>query len=406
MRYLLVPLLIGPLLYGTPLDQVIEIALQKSPILKAKRLAIEIGQRQREAVTAESFGKVDLGASYTHYNIPRTLKPLTPPITPSIPLTKDLGSLNLKYEVALFTGFAQKAKVERAVIGERKSRVAYRVGRGELIYRIKSLYFQALALREELQALEAEERALQELQKSVSEGVAVGRRASLELLKVKSGLLKIEAQMEGTRNGINSLHSRIEGLIGAPFGEFEPARERLLEGKGTPPIIAEAELEKRRVRKELKMAESLKYPKLIFQGIYGKNFGDGREATLWQTTLNLNYTLLDFGYRRATYERAKVATLAAEERLRAKRLEFRSQVEEGELKIASLKRQIEALRGTLKVLEQVATIEKVKYESGRGTIDDYLQALADLQKGRSQLAQTRYQLFQALAYLNYLKGGE
>ncbi len=391
---------------ATTLDELIQHAITDSPILQAKKLATKMQHAAKEAVKAKSYGKVDLSASYTHYNVPRTLKPLTPPITPDITTSKNITSLGARYSVALFRGFADLAQIEVSKLSAKRSEIDYKLTKNELIYNIKALYFKALGLQAVLEALKAHEKALQRLYETTQKSLELGKVAQLDLLKVKSALIATHSKVVTTTNTIESIKAHLKALTGLEVDRFTPAKEETIQKQNTPYIIQKAMIETKKSQKELKKAKALYLPKLLLDATYAKNFAKGEDEEVWQSSLVLAYDLFDFGYKKHSYQKAKIATLIAQKNLAAKRRDLESRITETHHQIDSLHHQLEALRQNLTLLAKIESIEKIKYQSGRSTIDDYLQALANAKQAAGDLESTRYELYTKEAYLNYLKAGE
>ena len=394
------------LCFGMSLQEAIETALSHSPTLQAQKLAVKMQKEQKEAVKAKSYGQVDINGAYNHYNVPRTLKPLTPPITPGITTSKDITSLGGRYSVALFKGFADLAQIEVAKLSAQKMEIGYKLTKEELIYNIKALYFKALGLKESEKATDAHIKALKSLYEAVKKEVALGKRPPLEKLKIKSSLLGVESKKISIQNAIQAIKAHLSALIGAPFDAFAKAKESLKRQNSTPYLIKEYYLDVRKSKKELKKAKSLYYPKLFLDANYAKNFAKGEDEEVWQASLALNYTLFDFGYKSHTYQKAKIASMIAKKRFNAKKERLYADIKEAFLQRDTLIKNLNSLRVNLKLLKKIEEIEKIKYTTGRSEVDDYLSAIANTKEAQSRIASTTYELYTKEAYINYLKAGE
>ena len=95
-------------------------ALANNPDMQRQRMNHTLSENDLAEKKSQNFGQFGLVASYGHYNLPRTLAPLTPASILSdpyaVPTTQDLFTTGIMYEVPLFTGFAQQRSVEIAVM--------------------------------------------------------------------------------------------------------------------------------------------------------------------------------------------------------------------------------------------------------------------------------------------------
>ena len=60
------------------LDECVELALKNNLELQRKQLDPMLAQSDMEELKSRNYGKLSVVSSYTHYNLPRTLAPLTP----------------------------------------------------------------------------------------------------------------------------------------------------------------------------------------------------------------------------------------------------------------------------------------------------------------------------------------
>jgi len=163
-------------LHAMSLQESIDYALAHNNSLKQTELKVQSSKKQRDAKHAQKFGKVDVTASYDHYNLSRTLAPLTPMSLASsedasykIPTTQDFFSTGVSYNVVLFNGYEQQSSYKISDLMYQNSTIRSKLGREELIYNVRNLYLSTLALEEQLQAqilyTESEKRVLSKIEK-------------------------------------------------------------------------------------------------------------------------------------------------------------------------------------------------------------------------------------------------
>ena len=126
------------------MEKCIELALQNNPDLQKQRLSLKLADEDIAGQKSQNFGKLNIVSSYTHYNLPRTLTPLTPASIASNPAavpktTEDLYTAGLVYEVTLFTGFARTRTIEIATLQKEMAGTALKLSREQLIYNVKTL---------------------------------------------------------------------------------------------------------------------------------------------------------------------------------------------------------------------------------------------------------------------------
>ncbi len=397
-------------LYGMGLDEAISTALERSPVLKIQKLAHESSKEKRRGQRASMYGKFSAVGSYTKYNLPRTLAPIVPPITPDVVSSREIGSLGVRYDVSLFSGFSELRSVEIAELSERAASFDVGLGREELIYNVKSLFYKILSLKKRLESAKSYESALKRLHSDVQKGVDAGSRARVDLMKVSADLSGAEYTITEIENSISTLKAKLAALMGVDsVGDLEyDGEEESLEDADIKKSYrykkAAAELKKS--GKGVEKAISAYYPRLSLNAYYGDNYGSGEMEEIWQAGITLSWPIFDFGTRGAKLEEARIAKQIASLKLENEKLLLGSQVEDAKNRIESAKAKVASTKEELAFLLKIESAERVKYEKGASDMYDLLYAVAKVEKARSALAEAMYDLRIQKAYLNYITAGE
>ena len=135
---------------GLTIEEAVALALEKNPGLQKQQMNQALSEQDLRGIKSQNFGKIDVVASYGHYNLPRTLVPLTPASIfndpTAVATTQDLFITGIMYEVPLFTGFSQQRSVEIAALEKEMAGAAIKLSREQLIYNVKTLYVNILSL--------------------------------------------------------------------------------------------------------------------------------------------------------------------------------------------------------------------------------------------------------------------
>jgi len=122
----LAAVLTAPPGHAFTLEECVALALANNLDLRKQQLNLEFAREDMTEQRARNFGTLHLISSYTHYNLPRTLAPLTPASIATnpaaVPTTEDLFVTGIVYELPLFTGFAVTASVDKAKFEQEKAR--------------------------------------------------------------------------------------------------------------------------------------------------------------------------------------------------------------------------------------------------------------------------------------------
>ncbi len=421
-------------LQALTLEESIAYALANNNTLKQSDAAIETSRALRDNKRAQNFGRLDLLASYDHYNLPRTLAPLTPASLVSvpgaaaaIPTTQDLFSTGIAYNVTLFDGFAQQSAYAISDLQYQNAAIKNRLAREELIYNVRSLYVTLLSLQDQLAAqslyTEAQSRLLQNIQNEVK----LGSKAKIDALKVQNDVETSRLKTTTIESNIAIVRATINSLMGGrDIGTLESieAVPQLQESNATDTITSlqrykVTELNLRATARKQESAASAYYPKIDFSAYYGQNFGPNDESTyynsvpvidegdwnnqdIWQIGLHLKWNIFDFGARAAANQEAGLSYMKAQLESEGVKLELHKNIITANNKIRLAAAQYKSASAQYALLDETEKIERVRYDSNALTLTDLLATSADKALAQAQMIDARYSYLKAHYYLQYL----
>ncbi len=421
IRYLLVFISFITISFGYTLKEIVKYAKDHSNIIKESKADIELSKLKRESNRLDQYGSINLIGDYTHYNIERTLAPLTPATMSSgapITTTKDLFSMGVSYSVALFTGFAKTTQLQIDKIASKMSEVKTKLTTDQLIYNIKNIYLSILAQKEFLEAQQRYTNALEKLSDQIALEVKLGKKAKIDLLKAKTSVVSSKTKEEFFKNGIRTLKATLSSLVGKDIDTIEPIEIKVAKpsfkaddfysdiDKFTKVKIEDLSIKK--ADKAIKKSKSSKYPQVNFTGYYGKNFGkdirtdDLDSETLWQFGLSLRYNLYDFGKKDKIIEQAKVAKLKAKLKKDQAILDLKKEIKQAISKIQESYMEFGGNLSQLNLAKESEKIEGIRYKNGLSTINDLLLAKANTQFAKAKLIESKYNYKKSIYYLEYL----
>ncbi|WP_456457509.1 TolC family protein [Nitratifractor sp.] len=426
---LIVSTLLPSFLHGEAytLESLIGFAMKHSTSIKKSEAQVELAKARRRESKAARLGSIDLVASYTHYNLPRTLAPLTPASImtdpASVPTTTNLFGTGVGYSVPLFTGFAQTRQVEMDAIAAELSKSKLALTREQLAYNVASLYLSILALQDMLKAQIRHVEALKKLTEVIRKEVTLGKKAQIDLLKAEKDLYSNLAYEEVLRGNIAMTKAALASLVGLErIGEIRPVRvlvqrprysiEELLRGADSLNRIRIAELNVKKAEKGVQKSLSSRYPQISLNAYYGYNYGVNDGSNLysgefnsqknWQIGLNAKWTIFDFGKRDATTQQARIVRMEAavdkEQTLRDLRKSLVDAYEK-------MKQAYAEYRSNLKqhaLAKESEAIEYVRYQSGVSTINDLLYAKSQTHLAKARLIESKYNYQKERFYMDYL----
>lgn len=421
--------LFSPNLFSKTLtiDKLIAYGLEHSTVVKKSKAQIALAQARRKESMAARLGSIDLVGSYTHYNLPRTLAPLTPASIltdpTGVPTTKDLFGTGVMYTVPLFTGFAQTRQVEIDALAAELAQSKLTLTKEQLAYNVSSLYLSILALQEMQHAQHRHVAALKRLTKIVRKEVSLGKKAKIDLLKAENDLYGNISYEETLKGNIAMTKASLAALVGMKkIDRIQPIKvsvkrpsysiDDLLRRADSLYKVRIAELNVKKSEKMIQKSQSARYPQVSLSSYYGYNYGENDSSNKypddfnseknWQIGLNAKWTLYDFGKNDAATQRAKIAKMEATFEKQQVLRDLRKSLTEA---YAKMKQAYANYRGNTKqyaLAKKSAKIEEVRYQSGVSTINDLLYAKSQAHIAKAKLIESKYNYQKAKFYMDYL----
>ncbi len=423
LKALQVILLSTPMLFGLSIEESVATALNNNPDIKKQELNYKLGDLNLQEHDAKNYGKLTAVASYMHYNLPRTLVPLTPASIFSDPAavatTEDLFTAGVAYDVALFTGFAQKRTVEIASLQKEMASAQLKLGREQLIYNVKTLYANILSFEAQQDAQNRYIKALESLHASIETEVELGKKSKLEKLKSAAALEMARNQRSQFRSNITILRASLVAVMNVEtIDTLDPIDieiQLFTEDNAHNKDLERFKLKSMQIRqssKNIEKSDASYYPQVGLSGYYGQNFGpnddsnkysgDWTNQEVWQAGVNLHWNIYDFGGRSAASQKAKIQALSSKLEDSKTKLEFKRMLVEAKSKIESAIQSHKSVMAQSALTSESEKIEQIRFDNGAADINDLLVAKAQSQLAKSQLIMVGYQHRIAHFYLDYL----
>lgn len=427
-------------LHAMSLQESIEYALKHNNSLKQAQLNVQRSKQERDEKHAQNFGRVDVMASYDHYNLSRTLAPLTPmSIVGSpdgaykIPTTQDLFSAGIAYNVVLFNGFAQQSSYKISDLQYQNSAIRSKLGREELIYNIRNLYISILALEEQLQAQQLYTKSQKRLLETIVKQREEGTKSKLDYLRAKSTLEESKAQESILEANIEILKANLSANFGdKDFDTTEPISINMQTNTQDNAAnitqlkrVQAAQLTSQASQRKQEQAKAVYYPTIDFGAYYGQNFGpndttnnfkgtpiidkgEWNHEAIWQVGLHLKWNILDFGASSAKYETSKIAYLHSKLQSDDVTTQLRKNITTAKNKIKLAQAQYISMQSQYELLDETQKIEQLRYDNNALTLTDLLATQAKKSVAKAQMINAKYDYQKAVYYLDYLyeKGEE
>jgi len=403
-----------------PLEQCIEIARTNNPGLAAGAWDIQTAFAQRDSAAAERWPNLRSVASYASYVQNQRLVPVRKNNDPGM-FSTSIFAGDIILRLPLFTGGRITSEIRAADLLSQAS--ANRLARTweELIFNISSAFYTILGQRPVLDSLRFSIKALKRQQQRALDMMKVGKAAKVDVLRTEVRIADVEQRLV-RENAVLEIQRRVlTALMGN--GDVTPpvnVQGDLRAGKSVPDVnaamamafgergdyrAARAALDAQAMR--VAAARAQRWPKVSLEGSYGtrvaagvtdnaaafinrfirtppplgqgKNFdspGVSTQLPVGNIGVVADYPVLDGGRISAQIREQEARLAAGQANLRKLELQIRLDVETALVNVDSAQQRVRATRKAIEQSKESFRIESQKYDLGKGSITDVLDAQA------------------------------
>ena len=395
------------------LSEAVEIALSSNPGLAASRYDVDAAEARADVATGALLPRVDVVGGYTHSLDDRRLVPARFNGEKGV-FSDDIFSADLVVSMPLFTGGRLISEMKAAELLAKSADHRLARTREELVFNVSSVFYRILALRRVIESQEFSKKALQEHLKRIGDLIEAQKAAKVDRLRTEVRIADIEQRLADTRNLLSIQQRVLANLMGVED------RQQSLHAQGELALLAEelpdrneslvVALENRddylatrsSLEAQAKLVDAARaghWPTVSVQGSYGGRWAAGpsdrpagtdSSEDVGRVGIVVDIPLFEGGRIQARIRRERARLSAARQRLRALELQIQLDVETALSNLESARQRVEVTQKAIRQAEESLRIERQKYELGKGSITDVLDA-------QSALLETQTQYYRALA---------
>lgn len=412
------------------LPQAIKFALANNPDIVAADWDVQVAQAQHDQAIWEMLPGLKSTGGYSRYLDPQRLIPARSATDPAL-YSRDIVSGDLILTLPLFTGGRLIAQTSAADLLQQAAEHRLARSRGELAFNVSSLFFSILAQRQVVKSLEGSQQALEEHLVRVDALIVAQKAARVDRLRTEVRLADVRQRLVRENNLKAIQYRALANLLGkADSADTLSLEGELDSGEDEPaPSLEDACARARTMRDDYRAAQlAVKaqartadaaagglWPSLALQANYGERWaarptsGAPTASTaedVGRIGLALEIPLLDEGRVSARVREQRARLAAARQRLRRFELQVQLDVETALLNVASSRERVEVTQKSVEQAEEGLRIERQKYQLGKGTTGDVLDAQAALLEAQTSYSRAWADLQTARAQLQLAIGEE
>ncbi len=368
------------------LQESIDIALQNNLGLLSAKEEIRGAEFKKKAAFSDFWPKLNVQYGYTKLN---EAPAIFVPRIGNIPLGwEETYQFSLGFEQPIFTGFSLKLLYELADLGLDISKIRHEFLTQEIIWRVKESYFQILKAKK---LREVAEQALKQIEahwEVAKQFYTAGMIPKNDLLQTEVQLAQYRQNLIKAENVLALAEANFSTILRLPANEkiqlkevliYTPFPHSLPESQNIAlanrPEIKELTTLWQQARKNVDLARSAYYPKVILSGSYlkaeDKPFPN---AESWNVMALAKWTFWEWGKTNWQVDEAKVRLKQAENAVEDLKDRIKLEVKQAHLSLQEAEKNIPVAQKAIEQAEENLRINQARYQEQVATSTEVLDA--------------------------------
>lgn len=367
-----------------------------APRLQAARASADAEAAAQQRARSRYFGELDLFARDSHFNDPRLTRSISPPVNIN---TLPFDDNQIGYGVNARLPLDVNGRITAQFRAARGSAAAAAAAADDELLRLLNdaarLYRGLQRIAGQRDALEKQSAALEAHLRVAAAAIRVGRIAKVERLRLVAEQQGVQSQLAALQGKEAGLRARLGALLGreryekpvAAAADIPEAPEAAGAVAARPDVVA-ARQRVSAAEASIRAARADRLPALNVNATWERNQGydgAGGDAT-WQLLVQAEVPVFDGGGRRAEVSQARAKRLAAQQQLAALRDASRAEVFSAQADWKAARARHAASRAAVTAALETARIQRDRFEAGRLSAADLVDAEAALAAARSDLS--------------------
>ncbi|OGK10784.1 MAG: hypothetical protein A2W80_03510 [Candidatus Riflebacteria bacterium GWC2_50_8] len=372
------------------LEKCLGIAMQGNPDIGQKSWESEASEADSAIARSKLQPALKLSGGYLHSVDPQSIIKARRVGDP-LPFEHDIFSTDLSLSYPLYTGKRLEKRAQAAKLRAGAQRQALEFTKDELSYLVTTVFYTILGQNKVIESLRFSHQTLLEHRKRVHELFVAKKAAKVDLLRTEVRIAELQQRLIKDESNLGVLYCQLVNLMGDMnlAGKIEIAGD--LEISGMPENNAGAydlalanredyqalKLKLDAQEKTFQAARSERQPEVSLRASYGNRWPGSRNLgseEVGEVYLMASMPIFDGGQISAGIRRENALMLAQKESLRKLALKIRLDVETAISNLKSAAAREEVSEKAVEQANESFRIEREKYELGKGSILDVLDA--------------------------------
>ena len=408
------------------LPEAIDLALQQNPGIQAQKHQADSARAGWREARGKRLPHLSAAASASRHLDDQRLVPARSPGEAGA-WGEDQYGADLVLELPLFTGGRLINRASAARLTAEASMDRLGRTREKTVFNVTSTFYAILEQRQVIESLRFSRKAVARQKQKIQDMIAVEKGVRVDLLRVRVRLSDIEQQLITEENRLDALNRLLANLLGLETEQKHlPVQGDLsFENSGVSGDVLWQNIyaarqdyqalknEAQAAEKSLAAARGEYFPRINLRGTYGGRWAEGdttvqagaaEEEDVGSIGLRLEVPLFSGGEISARTAGARADQAAVQARLRELELQIRLEVQNARDAVIADTKRVQTTRAAIEEAKEALDIEQTKYELGKGTIVDVLDAQDALLRAQTNLARALAAYNTDLARLELARG--
>ena len=397
------------------LPQCIKIALKNNPDIVGGSFDVLAAQAEKDAAAGQRWPQIGLEGYYLHFNDNQRLVQPRYNGEPGV-FSDDMLGGNIVLRMPIFTSGRIENQIRAAdLLSQSESHHLART-RQQLVFNVSQVFYNVLAQRHIIESLDFSKKTLAQHRKRINDLIAVQKAAKVDLLRTEVRLADIEQQLVAEKNvlsilrrvlvnflGTDNLHSKIDiqGQLELTVVDADLS-ESISKAYAQRADYLSVKKRVQAEQKRLAIARAGHWPIISATASYGlrtANAPSSHPAGTDDTEdvgfigISAAWPLFEGGTIDARIRSQRARLRSLKEYLRKLELQINLDVETAILNLTSSWARVQATEKSIEQAKESLRIEREKYDLGKGTITDVLDA-------QTALLNTQTNYYRALSDYN------
>ncbi len=397
------------------LDEALNMAMESSPQIQSLRASTQAQESYAQSEENRWLGELMLNGGVAMVGDDTLIRPINSDLMSggmsTLPFDERYAFWSFAYRMPIYTGGSVSGSRDAARLTAEASRGSMSHAVLGIRHQVLKTYVDLLSVDARIVAWQDELNALNSLVSHIELGQEAGKYSRVDLLKTQVQQQNVMTMTHSLQLQRTTGYATLMALMGEKTGS-DPQYELMPMAEPTsaqPLLMTDALVDSAMVRRsDLRALRDLaaaqrfnasaisgsRLPQVSVGGNFSGTHGGtiDFDDTFWSVNATVSVPLLDMGRRKNLSQKADLSAQSAALKVADMEGRIRAEVIAAQSAYVNSQNNIEIQLSTLELASEISRLETLRYDSGRGDIDNLLKSLASERVAEAALMQANHNL--------------